>query len=379
MTERERYQTRGIWYLMTKNSRKAIEEFGGLVKQFPADSSAHSNLALAYFLDRDMSNAVEEGLYYTKIYPANINGQYNLSWYAIGAGNFPMALDQVKITLEMNPKFEKIHVCAALAELALGRYAEAESWYKKLEPISVTGASFAVHGLADLALYEGRQSDALKILEKGIEADTLNKKADMAAEKWITLGQARATQAKAKEAVEAADKAVALIKDTNILFPAAEIYLWAGKEDAALGLAKELSKHLEPEPQAYARIIHGRIALKRKQVNEAVRAFAEAQKSVDTWLGHRSLAEAYIEAKAFTEAHAELDICLKRRGEAASLFLNDVPSFRYFPQVYYYLGRAQEGLNSPMAKESYQTFLNIKAKDEGDPMVKDAKKRLGST
>jgi tetratricopeptide (TPR) repeat protein/predicted Ser/Thr protein kinase len=377
MNDREKFRTRGIWYLMTKNNQKAIEEFSALVKQFPADSAGHNNLALAYFFARDMSKAVEEGLYHTKIYPANINAQNNLSWYAIGAGNFALALDQVKMTLDLNPKFDKIHVCAALAELAQGRNAEAETWYKKLESISATGASFAAAGLADLALYEGRQSEAVTILEQGIKVDTQNKKSEMAADKWIALGQARLAQAQLKAALEAADRAVALIREANILYPGAEIYLRAGKEDKALALAKELGGRLEPEPQAYAKIIQGRNALKKGQVNDAIRAFMEAQKFVDTWLGHMSLAEAYLEAGAFTEAHSELEVCLKRRGEAASLFLNDVPSYRYFPQVYYYLGRAQEGLRSPMAKESYQTYLNIKVKDEGDQLVKDAKQRLG--
>jgi len=377
MNEREKYRTRGIWYLMTKNNQKAIEEFSELVKLFPADSAGHNNLAFAYFLARDMSKAVEEGLYYTKIYPANINGQINLSWYAIASGNFPMALDQVKRTLDLNPKFDKVFVCAALAELAQGRNAEAEAWYKKLEPISVAGASFAAAGLADLALYEGRTSVAARILEQGIDVDTQNKRTDMAAEKWIALGQTRVAQAQVKAALEAADRAIALIRETNSLYPAAEIYLWAGKDDKALALAKELSGRVEPEPQAYAKLLLGRFALKKGQVNEAINAYVEAQKFVDTWLGHLLLAEAYLEAGAFTEAHSELDVCLKRRGEAATLFLNDVPSYRYFPRVYYDLGRTQEGLKSPKAKESYQTFLDIKAKDEGDPLVKDTRQRMG--
>ena len=50
-------------------------------------------------------------------------------------------------------------------------------------------------------------------------------------------------------------------------------------------------------------------------------------------------------------------MCLKRKGEATSIFLDDFPSYRYFAPVYYYLGRAQEGLKSPAAKESYQKFL----------------------
>jgi hypothetical protein len=44
--------------------------------------------------------------------------------------------------------------------------------------------------------------------------------------------------------------------------------------------------------------------------------------------------------------------------------------------LYYYIGRAKDGLGSPAAAESYRIFLEIKANsDEGDPMVEDARRR----
>jgi hypothetical protein len=59
------------------------------------------------------------------------------------------------------------------------------------------------------------------------------------------------------------------------------------------------------------------------------------------------------------------------------VFFDDVPSYRYFPPVYYYLGRAQEGLKGAGAADSYKTYLSIKAKaDPGDRLASDARKRL---
>jgi eukaryotic-like serine/threonine-protein kinase len=376
MNDREKFRTRGIWYLMTKNYQKAIEEFSALVGRFPGDSAGHNNLAYAYYIARDMAKAVEHGLHYVKIYPKNINGQGNLAWYAIGAGDFAMALVQAKKALELNPKFEKACVCAALSEIGQGRSDEAEAWYQKLEPLSFLGASLAAIGRADIALYEGRLSAAAKILENGLEADLKNNKPDMAAEKWIMLGQARLGQGQKSKAVEAADRAIALIPEVNIAFPAAEIYSEGGKDEKAEALAKDFEAKLEPEPRAYAKLIEGLLAEKKGRTNEAITAFIEAQNIVDTWIGRLALGRAYLKAGAFAEAHSELEKCDKRRGEAAAVFLNDIPSFRYVPQVYYYLGRAQEGLKSPAAKESYQKFLKIKEKAEaGDPLVEDARKR----
>jgi len=44
--------------------------------------------------------------------------------------------------------------------------------------------------------------------------------------------------------------------------------------------------------------------------------------------------------------------------------------------VFYYQGRAREGLKSPGAVESFQKFLEIKRAAENDPLVVDAKRRL---
>lgn len=68
---------------------------------------------------------------------------------------------------------------------------------------------------------------------------------------------------------------------------------------------------------------------------------------------------------------------LKRRGEATALFLNDEPSYRYFVPVYYYQGRAREGLLRPDAAEAYKNYLAIRG-DSRDPLTQDAKRRLAA-
>ena len=80
--------------------------------------------------------------------------------------------------------------------------------------------------------------------------------------------------------------------------------------------------------------------------------------------------------EAFSEAYSEFNQCLERRWEATSVFFIDLPTYRYVPAVYYHLGRAQEGLNSAAAKDSYEAFLIIKENADGDWMVDDARRRL---
>jgi hypothetical protein len=44
---------------------------------------------------------------------------------------------------------------------------------------------------------------------------------------------------------------------------------------------------------------------------------------------------AYLEDGKFAQADSEFDQCIKRRGEALSLFSDTQPAFGYFPHVYY--------------------------------------------
>jgi hypothetical protein len=150
----------------------------------------------------------------------------------------------------------------------------------------------------------------------------------------------------------------------------------AGQPDKARDIAAALWMKFEPGQKAYARILGGRLSLQRGEPAGAAALFGEARGLADTWLARFYLGLAYLEAGSFAEAYSELDLCLKRRGEAASVFWNDLPTMRRLPPLYYCLGRAQEGLKSPAARDSFNAFLLIKEKSEPDPMVEDAKRRL---
>src|SRR5207245_8124708 len=139
-----------------------------------------------------------------------------------------------------------------------------------------------------------------------------------------------------------------------------------------------LTQRMETEPQVYAKLIAGEARLKRANAREALNSFQEGEKLAGTLLGHFDMGLAYLAASAYTEASSEFDVCLKRRGEATSVFLDDVPSYHILPAVYYYQGRAREGLHSPGAAESYKAFLLIKEKGAGDPLVAEARKRLAT-
>jgi serine/threonine protein kinase/tetratricopeptide (TPR) repeat protein len=377
MTDREKFRTQGSYYLMKRDFKNAIEQYSLLLEQYPGDYTAHAMLAFANFYARNMAKAVEEGRLDIKYNPQSINGRFNLSWYALGAGDFQKAEEETRKILEQDPDFNEAYVSLALAKLAQGRIEEAAETYRLLEGLDVYGASVAATGLADIALYEGRLEEATGILEKGIvfdlkEGDTYN-----AADKYIMLAHCLFLQGKTRLAGEAAENALETDRNTAVLFSAAIINIGIGDVEKARSLSAELNKKVEYEPRAYARLIGGEMSMERGDIPNAISLFKEAQEQLDTWFGHFLLGRAYLEAGEFPQAYSEFELCLKRRGEATSVFLNDLPTLRYLPSLYYYLGRAQEGLGSEAALESYTQFLTIKEKDDGsDPLVKDARSRV---
>jgi len=375
MSDREKYRTRGGYYILARKADSAIEEFSALVKQFPADTAGIANLAAAYYLKRDMANALKEGRRAIEIYPKNVPQRNNLGFYAMYAGDFETAIREQKTVLELNPKFVMGYVGLGIAELGAGKPTEAAATWKKLGELGPSAASSSAVGLADVALFEGRVADARAILEPAIEADLAEKNADGAGRKLAMLAEAHLLSGKTAPAVAAAERALATSSDDAVAVSAALVLARAGERKKALAVAEAQEKKLEADPQMYGKVIRASAERQAKNYREAIALLKDAQKLANSWLVRRELASAYLEAGSFAEADTELEICLKRKGEATAVFLDEVPTFRLYPPVLYDLGRAREGLKSPGAAEAFKSYLGL-ATGPDDPRVADAKKRL---
>jgi tetratricopeptide (TPR) repeat protein len=249
--------------------------------------------------------------------------------------------------------------------------------YQKLAAIDEQGASYTASGLGDLAIYEGRFADAERILERGATADLAAKNPDRAAAKFAALAYARVLRGAKGPALAAAEKALANSQAVRIRFLAARVFVETGATARAHTLSVGLGGELQAEPQAYAKIVEGETTLKGGNPREAIKTLGEANALFDTWLGHFALGRAYLEAGAFTQADSEFDRCLKRRGEAVSLFLDEEPTYGYFPPAYYYQGRVRQALNSARFAESYRTYLTIRGQSKEDLLLPDVRRRVG--
>ncbi len=374
MTDREKYRTRGGYYLLVRDYERASEEFGALTREYPADTAGPANLAFASFFARDMEEAVAAGKRAAGLSPDNLNVRFNLAWYALGAGDFELAESEARIVIDANPNIAEVYVVAGLANMGLGNTGESAADYDTMPGIGESGASLAALAHADVAIAQGRLSEAQEILVAGAAADAAGGAGFAEAVKHVVLGQVLLDLGNPGEAARSARQALELSGALSVRVPAALVLSRSGAADEALRIAGELGERLQPEPQAYGMILEGEVALARGDASAAARHLAQAKGLVDTWLGRVLLGRAYVEAGAFTEATSELENALRRRGEASSVYFDDLPTYRYFPQVHYWLGRAEDGLGAD-GTEAYEAFLAITSGDESS-LARDARVRL---
>jgi tetratricopeptide (TPR) repeat protein len=379
MTEFERYRTRGFYYFLIRDYQKCAEEYGVLISKFPSDGTAHSNLALCWSRLRDMSKALKAAQRAVEFQPLRPGFVLNLSVYASYAGDFQTGEREARQVIQLDPSYAPAYNALAFAQIGQGQLAPAAETYGMLEKMGKPFASSdAAAGLADLALYEGRFADAVRVFEQGVAADVAAKYSDRAAAKLAGLAYTHLSRGQKTLAVTAAENALASSKAVKIRFLTGRILAAAGNTARAQGLAADLASEPQREAQAYAKLIEGEIDLANGELKKAIEALTEANKLVDTWIGRFDLGRAYLEAGAFAEADSEFDQCIKRRGEALALFLDESPTYGYFPLVYYYLGRVREGFRSPDYAESYRTYLLIRGRAAEDPLLSEVRKRIGS-
>ncbi len=377
MTERERYRVRAAYYFRTGNFQKCVDEYSELLKRFPADNVVHANLATCLSVVRNLPQAVEEARRDAEIFPKDPIARANLSLFLSYAGDFQGGEREARQLQQLSPAFEYSYLTLAFAQLGQNQLSQGAATYEALGKVSALGASMASTGLADLAIFEGRFSDAMRILEQGAAADVASNRSDAAADKFAALAYAQLWMRRQQQAIVAANQASAKSRAPKIRFRAARILVEAGEVAKAQKLAAGLGSELSSEPQAYSKIIEGKLAFRRGDARRAIELMTEANHALDTWIGHFELGRAYLEAGAFAEADSEFDRCLNRRGETLALFLDEVPTYGYFPAVYYYQGRVREGLKSPGFAQSYRTYLNIRSQAGEDPLLVEIRRRLG--
>jgi hypothetical protein len=347
-----------------------VAEQTGLSASLEAD---HETLVGTRLIDL---GKYEEGVTYFKraleLDPGFI-GWTNLAGSELRASNLDRAVEVGEKTLsDFARPPPHTYVNLAVAEALLGHAGKAADAYGKLLS---RDASLANHGLADLALAEGRDADATALLVKGLAADIAEKSADATARKRVLLAEARLRRNDTVGALEAAQKATSFTEPAT-LFGAGEVEIQARGLKGARAIAADLGKSPAQDARMYAKILEADALRAEGKAREGLAKLDLAQHISDSWLGHLSLARAHLDLDENADAEREIRVCIARRGEGALAFDSDAPSARFVPPLTYYLARALEGQGRPEAKETYEAFLALVSQGDHDPLADDARKRL---
>jgi tetratricopeptide (TPR) repeat protein len=373
MTDRERLNTRGFYYRMTGDYQQCAKEYSELTVRFAADTVAYNQLANCLSKLRNMRGAVDAMQRAVQILPRHAVYRANLALLSAYAGDFEAAERQVRTIPQPDARAV---IALAFSQVGQGLFTEATQTYQKLGSMGALGASFAASGLGDLALYQGRFSEATRIFEEGAASDEKAGNVDAAARKLTNIAYAHLLRGQPRDALVAARKALENSKAVDVRFRAGRVLVEAGDASGARVVAKDLGSELTAEPQAYGKVLEGAIALETGDPRQAIRIFNDANSILDTWLGHFDLGRAYLLAEALPQADSEFDRCLQRRGEALSLFDEDA-TYGYFPAVYYYQGRVREALKTAAYADSYREYLKIRGESREDVLLPEVRQRAG--
>ncbi len=374
MTERERFNVRGYYSRSVGDLKGCKDEYGNMLARYSGDTVAHNQRAVCMVGLRDMRGAVDELRQAVEILPNHVGYRANMAIFMNYAGDFVGAERETRALKELPPR---AMLALAFSQLGQGKLPEAAEMYGKLSATGGFGKAYGTAGLGDLALYEGHFTDAARTFEEGASADLAANNGDTAANKFASLAYVHLVRGRKDAAIAAAEKVFANSKVIPYRFLAARVLIEAGAVGQAEVLAADYASRLAAEPQAYGKILQGQIALQKRDLPQAVKLLTDANSVIDTWLGRFDLGRAYLAAGEFTRADSEFDICIKRRGEALSL-VNEDPTYGMFPVVFYYQGRAREGLQTENFANSYREYLKIRGNSTEDPLLPEIRRRAGN-
>jgi len=374
MSDRARLHDLGVYYLLTGDYQKALDNYAELDEHFAANTTgARNNYAVAAFGTLNFELATQIGRGLVADFPDEPLYRANLALYAMYAGDFETAAAEARATIEQDEKFGLAYLPLAISRLDAGDPQGARQTYQNMASAERydLGGIQALVGFADVSVYEGRFGEARNTLLTSFDDDRFadNPFADairhvVIAESWLFGGDNAAAMIQAQRALESSD-------DPSILTAAAIVLIEAGNPAAAQNPTLQLESAVQANQRAYGMMLRGKLLRNESRNLEAIDTLRNALSVADLWRIRLELGKAYLDSRYYAQAYDEFRRCIERRGEASALFLDDMPSFRHLAELHYWAGLAQSGLEMRDAAISgIEAFLDLRP--EGGRYVADA-------
>lgn len=351
-----------------RDATAAAEAYEELIAAYPADATARSDFASVAFRTLDFSTAVEQTRRALEIYPNSGPLWADRALYAMYTGDWVTVADAVERAAAGGETLRSL-LPAAAAEMANGNHRSARELFANAE----AGDNREL-ALADIDLFLGSTDAARERIQSSVESDSDDA---IAAAKQILLAEAYAAQGQPGEAVAAAESALQRSDSNAVMASSALVLIRSGSADRAQSLADAMTVADTATTRAYGRLLQGLLLRAHERPTDAVFALRDATNTADLWLVRYELGKTYVSTGNFTEALDELTVAANRRGEAMSLFQDGLSTFRHLSELPYWMGRAQQGLNTrAAARASYESFLETQPEDA--PLAQDARQRIAA-
>jgi tetratricopeptide (TPR) repeat protein len=346
----------------------ASRSYEELLTRWPADTRYRGNLAQAYLQGGEIDKGVA-----TAVQAATDNSKS-----AVVRSNLPMALliggalndaqrDGLRTLADLPHPLPLAYVAVAAADALLGKRDAALELQGRLVAID---PSVAAASRADFALFEGRITDAIALLEAGIADDTAKKATAAAEAKWATLAEAELRREHLAAARQAAAHAVGS-RELVTMMRVARVLARAGSPDS------ELDGRIRAHPGQRAEVFARIVAIDDRRSKADVDPLDVGHGS-GSWLLYADRGARLFKDGAWDGARRAFEECLSHLGQGAMAFVDDTATLRYIPEVRFLHARTLDALHDPGAAAAYKAFLDSEPDAQGDPMVTAAKLRAAS-
>ena len=308
MTERERYRTRGLFYYLTSDYPSCVKEYSDLIARYAADAPARNNLALCLTHLRQLPKAVNEMREVVRIVPKR-------ALYRTESCAVCRLQQRLQERGRRGPQHGRPGTLQpARARLCAARPGAAGRGRKNLRhDRKARRARGIVRGIRP-----GRSRPVRRTaVRRG--ADFCGRRGSPISHRRTPIGLP-ANWRRSPTLSSCASRRPQRSPPPTRRWPTetrSRFVSWRRACSSRLAplpkqqtLAKSLASELQAEPQAYAKIIEGETALKKRDARQAIKELSNANALLETWMGHFDLGRAYLAAGAFTQADSEFDRCL---------------------------------------------------------------------
>ena len=381
--EAKAYKEMGWLYRGLYDYRRALESYRRATAIDSLDKLAFNSLSYCYAYLGEIDSAIVMNDHYIRLAPGDANPYGSRAGLYAWNGRLDDAIRSYKESVRIDPTFYPSWQDLGHVYLFSRDYAAAKETYTKLASMPDRGArSRGRYFLASIPIYQGKLSEGLEALERGMTADELE--GDRGGYyRWKLVSKSLiyleiGDNARAFAAARALHESYVASRPNDLSdWPPKVIHLYAtsGHLEEARALMTELEGRLSNANAAYEYakwLSSGSIQMAEGDFGEAAQSFEKASRNYRLFDVRFLLGLAYLRSGR-TERAAEH---LEATGRKYSDYRGYLPLWS--AKIPYFLGICYEELDRPGdAIEQYEMFVDSWADaDPGIPDLEDAKKRL---